>query len=56
MDDYNLKRIADAVEEIARELKFRRELQYQDTGKLNSRVDGLEKDMSLIKQYIKNLK
>lgn len=55
MDDYNLKRIADALEEVAKELKFRRELN-QDTNMLNSKIEGLAEEINSIKQHIENLK
>ena len=52
MDDYNLKRIADALEEIAREMKFRRETDHQDFGFVGLKVDALTEEISAIKQHM----
>lgn len=56
MDDYNLKRIADALEEIAKEFKYRREIQFQETNQMGGRVEKLVEEVSLIKQYISKKK
>lgn len=53
MDDYNLKRIADALEEIAREMKFRRETAHEEFGCVGLKIDALTEEISTIKQYIK---
>lgn len=55
MDDYNLKRIADALEEIAREMKFRRETDHEDFGRVGLKVDALTEEISAIKQYMKDV-
>lgn len=50
MDDYNLKRIADALEDIAREMKFKRETDNEGMNRLNLKIDILVEEVSSIKK------
>lgn len=54
MDDYNLKRIADALEEIAREMKFIRETDNEHFARLGLKIDALTEEVNGIKQYMKD--